>query len=264
MGKYGTFHAIRMKKYGTNIVCGVSKGRHDKYENIPILNSVEEAVSKYNADTSIVFVPAIYAKGAILESIDAGIEKIIVITEHIPQYDMLYLCHVARKKGARIIGPNCPGLILPGVSKIGIMPEGAFVPGNIAVISKSGTLMYEVSNYLSLYSTGIKVAIGLGGDPISGTSIAEAFDWLIDNKVAKVRIIGELGGNEEIEGIKHALNMGYSGEIKVFLAGRMAPKGKRMGHAGAIVRGYIGSVDYKENELRKLGVAVAKTIPELI
>ncbi|WP_456398713.1 succinate--CoA ligase subunit alpha [Mesoaciditoga sp.] len=265
MGKYGTFHALKMKAYGTNIVCGVSKGNKlMDTDGIPVLNSMKDAVIKYDVDTSVVFVPAMYAKDAVLESIDAGIKKIVIITEHIPQYDALHLYHVAKEKNVRIIGPNCPGLILPGISKIGIMPEKAFVPGDIAVISKSGTLMYEVSNYLSLHSSGIKVAIGLGGDPITGTSIAEVFDWLIKENVTKVRIIGELGGNEEIDGIQHALDIGYKGEIKVFFAGRFAPRGKRMGHAGAIVLGYFGSVEYKERELKKLGITVAQTIPELI
>ena len=266
MGKYGTFHALKMKAYGTNVVCGVSKGNKLMDTNgIPVLDNMKDAVVRYNVDTSVVFVPAMYAENAVLESIDAGIKKIVIVTKHIPQYDALHLYHVAKEKKVRIIGPNCPGLILPGISKIGIMPEKAFIPGDIAVISKSGTLMYEVSNYLSLHSSGIKVAIGLGGDPITGTSIAEIFDWLIEkNIITKVRIIGELGGEEEIDGVQHAIGIGYRGEIKVFLAGRFAPKGKRMGHAGAIVRGYLGSVEYKEKELKKLGITVVKTISELV
>jgi succinyl-CoA synthetase alpha subunit len=266
MGKYGTFHALKMKAYGTNVVCGVSKGKHNLADiDIPILNNMKDAVSEYGIDTSIVFVPAMYAKDAVLESIDAGIKKIVIVTEHIPQYDALRLYRVSKEKNVRIIGPNCPGLILPGISKIGIMPEKAFIPGDIAVISKSGTLMYEVSDYLSLHSSGIKVAIGLGGDPITGTSIAEVFDWLVEKNITtKVRIIGELGGSEEIDGVRHALDIGYKGEIKVFFAGRFAPKGKRMGHAGAIVHGYLGSVEYKEKELKKMGITVVKTISELV
>ncbi|WGS65770.1 succinate--CoA ligase subunit alpha [Marinitoga aeolica] len=263
-GKYGKLHTEKMLKYGTKILCGVSKNKNIKNINgIEVLNNMNDAIEKYNVDTSIVFVPAPFAKEAVFEAINAGVKKIIIITEHIPQQDMLDIYKISKDNGVTIIGPNCPGVILPGVSKIGIMPENAFKPGDIAVISRSGTLMYEISNYLSKYSTGIKVGIGLGGDPIIGTSIAEAFDYIIEEDIKKVVVIGEVGGNEEIKGIEYALKKGYNGDIKVFFAGRTAPKGKRMGHAGAIIEGLEGSIEYKEMKLKDLGVNVIRQIPNL-
>lgn len=264
-GKYGRIHTEKMLNYGTNILCGVSKNNMvKKLYGIEVLNNMYDAIKKYNVDTSIVFVPAPYAKEAVFEAIDAGIKKVIIITEHIPQQDMLDIYHIAKDNEVRIIGPNCPGVILPGISKIGIMPEKAFKPGDIAVISRSGTLMYEISDYLSKHSTGIKIGIGLGGDPIIGTSVVETFEYIIERKINKVVLIGEIGGNEEIKGIEYALKKGYNGDIKVFFAGRTAPKGKRMGHAGAILEGYEGSIEYKEKKLKKLGVKVIKQIKDLI
>ncbi|MBM7560149.1 succinate--CoA ligase subunit alpha [Marinitoga litoralis] len=263
-GKYGKLHTEKMLKYGTKILCGVSKNKNIKNINgVEVLNNMNDAVEKYNVDTSIVFVPAPFAKDAVFEAINAGIKKIIIITEHIPQQDMLDIYKISKDNDVMVIGPNCPGVILPGKSKIGIMPENAFKPGDIAVISKSGTLMYEISNYLSKYSTGIKVGIGLGGDPIIGTSIEEAFDYIIRENIRKVVVIGEVGGNDEINGIEKALKKGYNGDIKVFFAGRTAPKGKRMGHAGAIVEGYEGSIEYKEKRLKDIGIKVIKEISEL-
>lgn len=263
-GKYGKLHTEKMLKYGTKILCGVSKNKNIKNINgVEVLNNMNDAVEKYNVDTSIVFVPAPFAKDAVFEAINAGIKKIIIITEHIPQQDMLDIYKISKDNDVMVIGPNCPGVILPGKSKIGIMPENAFKPGDIAVISKSGTLMYEISNYLSKYSTGIKVGIGLGGDPIIGTSIEETFDYIIRENIRKVVVIGEVGGNDEINGIEKALKKGYNGDIKVFFAGRTAPKGKRMGHAGAIVEGYEGSIEYKEKRLKDIGIKVIKEISEL-
>jgi succinyl-CoA synthetase alpha subunit len=263
-GKYGKLHTEKMLKYGTKILCGVSKNKNIKNINgVEVLNNMNDSVEKYNVDTSIVFVPAPFAKDAVFEAINAGIKKIIIITEHIPQQDMLDIYKISKDNDVMVIGPNCPGVILPGKSKIGIMPENAFKPGDIAVISKSGTLMYEISNYLSKYSTGIKVGIGLGGDPIIGTSIEEAFDYIIRENIRKVVVIGEVGGNDEINGIEKALKKGYNGDIKVFFAGRTAPKGKRMGHAGAIVEGYEGSIEYKEKRLKDIGIKVIKEISEL-
>ncbi|BBE30534.1 succinate--CoA ligase subunit alpha [Tepiditoga spiralis] len=264
-GKSGSFHTKKMKEYGTNIVCGTSKNTNINFvHNVPVVNSVKKAVEIYHADTSIIFVPAKFAREAILDAINNGIKKIIIITEHIPQHDMLEVYKYAKAKNIIIIGPNCPGMILTNISKIGIMPERAFKAGDTAIISRSGTLMYEVSNYISMYSTGVKVAIGLGGDPIIGTSIAEAFDYIIDNNIKKVIIIGEVGGNDEITGIEYALNKQYNGKIKVFFAGRTAPKGKRMGHAGAIIEGFEGSIEYKEEKLFQMGIPVSKSIPELV
>ncbi|MDN5341698.1 CoA-binding protein [Oceanotoga sp. DSM 15011] len=264
-GKYGQFHTKKMKEYGTNIVCGVSKNDLiDEVYDIPVLKTMKEAVEKYNADTSIIFIPAKNVKSAVLEAIESGIKKIIIITEHVPVHDMLIIKSKADENKVLIIGPNCPGIILPERSKIGIMPEKAFKKGDIAIISKSGTLMYEIADYLSNNSTGISIGIGLGGDMIIGTGLKEAFDYIIENKIKKVIIIGEVGGSEEIKGIRYALENNYDGKIKAFFAGRTAPKGKTMGHAGAIIEGYEGSIEYKEKVLSDLNIKVCKSIKDLI
>ncbi|ABR31705.1 CoA-binding protein [Thermosipho melanesiensis] len=264
-GRYGSFHTKKMLKYGTNIVCGVSKNKVVKeLDGIPVLNDMYDAVEKYNCDTSIVFVPAKHAKNAIFEAINAGIKKIITITEHIPIHDMMEIYKLSKQNNVTFIGPNCPGVILPGISKIGIMPENAFKPGDIAIISKSGTLMYEISNLLSKKSTGIKIGIGLGGDPIIGTSIEEALEFSITLNPRKIIIISEIGSNDEVIGIEKFLNKGYNANIQVFFAGRTAPRGKKMGHAGAIVDGIKSSIEYKEKRLKAIKIPVAKYIPELL
>jgi succinyl-CoA synthetase alpha subunit len=264
-GNYGKAHTKKMLHYGSKILCGTSKNNKIKsIHGIPVFNNLKEATEKYSVDTSIIFVPPKFVKEAALEAIELEIKKIIIITEHVPIHDMLFLKEKALEKKVTIIGPNCPGIIVPEKTKIGIMPETAFKKGDIAIISKSGTLMYEISNYISKKSTGVKIGIGLGGDPIIGTNISEAMDFIIKKEIKKVIIIGELGGKDEIIGIENAIKKGYNGKIKVFLAGRTAPKGKTMGHAGAIVNGYEGTIKYKEQKIEKLGINVAKTLEELI
>jgi succinyl-CoA synthetase alpha subunit len=265
-GKAGRFHSKRMLEYGTNIVCGTTKSSKNTADTngIPVAATMNEAVRKYGADTSIIFVPAPFTKEAALEAIDAGIKKLVIITEDVPQHDVLQILSEAREKGTMVIGPNCPGIIIPGVVKIGIMPESAFKPGDYAVVSRSGTLMYEVSNLISKYSSGIKIALGLGGDPVIGTNVSEAFDSIIEMNIDKVVLIGEVGGNDEYIGVKHALDRGYKGRIKVFLVGRTAPRGKVMGHAGAIVNGYEGTIDYKEKLFKGIGIDIAKNIEDII
>jgi succinyl-CoA synthetase alpha subunit len=264
-GKAGSFHTKQMLEYGTNIVCGISKNTQIKeVHGVKVFTTFKDAIKDFKIDVSVVFVPAPFAKDAVIEAIETGIKKIIIITENIPQHDSLYLYKLAKSKGVKIIGPNCPGIIIPGEVKIGIMPASAFKKGDTAIISKSGTLMYEISNYISENSTGIKIAIGLGGDPITGTSIKEAIQWLIENNIDKIIIIGEVGGNEEIEGVKYLRDLNFPVKLKVFLAGRTAPKGKRMGHAGAIVEGFEGSIEYKEEKLKELGVELCKNLNELI
>ena len=245
-GKAGSFHTKQMLEYGTKIVCGISKNTQVKeVHGVKVFTTFKDAIKDFKIDVSVVFVPAPFAKDAVVEAMEAGIKKIVIITENIPQHDSLYLYQLAKSKGVKIIGPNCPGIIVPGEVKIGIMPASAFKKGDTAIISKSGTLMYEISNYISENSTGIKIAMGLGGDPITGTSIREAIQWLIENNIDKIIIIGEVGGNEEIEGVEYLRNLNFPVKLKVFLAGRTAPKGKRMGHAGAIVEGFEGSIEYK-------------------
>ncbi|MBZ4649788.1 MULTISPECIES: CoA-binding protein [Thermosipho] len=219
-----------MIEYGTNIVCGVSKNNKvTNIENIPVFDNMFEAVKKYKCDTSVVFVPTLYAKSAIFEAIDSGIKKIITITEHIPIHDMIEIYKKVKEKNITFVGPNCPGIILPGVSKIGIMPSSDFKPGDIAIISKSGTLMYEVSNYLSKKSTGIKIAIGLGGDPIIGISIDEALEFVTHLNPRKIVIISEIGGNDEIIGIEKFLKKGYNANIQVFFCRKNCSKRQKNG-----------------------------------
>ncbi len=264
-GRSGSFHTKRMIEYGTNIVCGVSKNPIIKeIESIKVFSSIKEAMKKFEIDLSILFVPAKSAKSAVEEAIVNGVKKIVIITENIPQHDSLYLYKLSLKYDAKIIGPNCPGIIIPSLSKIGIMPKNAFAKGDTAIISKSGTLMYEISNYISKYSTGIKIAMGLGGDPITGTSMKEAVQWCMNNSINKIILIGEVGGDEEIEAVKFLKENNYNGGLKVFLAGRTAPKGKRMGHAGAIIQGFEGSIEYKDSKLMELGLKVSKTMKELV
>lgn len=261
-GRYGSTHTIKMLKYGTNIVCGTSKRDLNDFNGIPVLHDEKECVEKYGVDTSIVFVPAPNAKTAVQNAIYAGIKKIVVITEHIPVHDALSFVKLARERNVTLIGPNCPGVIVPGVSKLGIMPEKYFKKGEVAVISKSGTLMYEVASEISK-GPGISIALGLGGDPIVGTTVSEAFSMVMNLGIDKVVIVGEVGGNEEVEGVKSALENGFNGKIVAFFAGRYAPEGKTMGHAGAIVEGTKGKITYKEQALKAMGIEVAKFISEI-
>ncbi len=264
-GRSGSFHTKQMLDYKTNIVCGISKNKNIKeIHGVEVFNSFKNALKKHTIDVSIVFVPAKFAKDAVLEAINTGIKKIIIITENIPQHDTLIIYRAARAKNIKIIGPNCPGIIVPGKVKMGIMPSKAFKSGDTAIISKSGTLMYEISNYISRKSTGVSIAMGLGGDPITGTSMKESVMWVTKNQIKKIILIGEVGGDEEIEAVKYLKETNYDGKIKVFLAGRSAPRGKRMGHAGAIVEGFEGSIQYKEKKLKDLGIKVAEKISELI
>ena len=258
-GKYGRFHTEKMLNYGTKILCGTSKNLSEKnVHGVPVFESVKECVEKYGVDTSIVFVPAPYAKEAVMESLQNGIKKIVIITEHIPVHDTLEFVNYAKQVGATIVGPNCPGVIVPGKIKLGIMPEKYFKQGSVAIISRSGTLMYEIASFVSR-AKGISVAIGLGGDPIIGTNMHEAFKFLMGREINEVVVIGEIGPSFEVDGIRKAIDEGFIGKITAFFAGRYAPKGKRMGHAGAIVEGETGTVQYKEMVLEKIGVIISKT-----
>ncbi len=258
-GKYGRFHTEKMLKYGTGILCGTSKNAAEKYvHGVPVFESVKTCVERFGVDTSIVFVPAPFAKDAVMESLQNGIKKVVIITEHIPVHDTLTIVSYAKKGGAKVLGPNCPGAIVPGKIKLGIMPEKYFKPGSVAIISRSGTLMYEIASIVSR-AKGISIAMGLGGDPIVGTNVYEAFKFLMEKGINKVVVVGEIGPAFEVDGIRKALNDGFNGEIAAFFAGRYAPKGKRMGHAGAIVEGESATIEYKEAALKEMGIFVAKT-----
>ena len=264
-GKFGSFHTQQMIAYGTNIVAGVtpSKGGQ-KFENIPIYETVKEAVSATGAKISIVFVPAKFFRDAAIEALEAGIKLLIAIPEHVPIRDAMTILELAKKKDAIIIGPNTPGIIVPGIIKIGIMPATPFKPGRIAVLSRSGTLMYEVSHNLSVANLGQSVSLGIGGDPINGTTVIEAFDMIrrlpdIDGVV----VVGEIGGDAEELLAQHIIDTKFDKPVVAYIAGRAAPKEKRMGHAGAIIYGTYGSAESKVFMYAKANVPVAKRPAEV-
>lgn len=264
-GKFGSFHTQQMLAYGTNIVAGVTPGKGgQKFENIPIYETVREAVFATGSKISVVFVPAKYFKSAAIEALEAGIKLIIAIPEHVPVRDAMIILDLAKKNDAILIGPNTPGIILPGIIKIGIMPATPFKPGRIAVLSRSGTLMYEVSHNLSMANLGQSISLGIGGDPINGTTVIEAFDIIrkipfIDGVV----VVGEIGGDAEELLAQHIIDSKFDKPVVAYIAGRAAPKEKRMGHAGAIIYGTYGSAESKVSMYAKANVPVAKRPAEV-
>lgn len=258
-GRYGRYHTKKMKDYGTNIVCGISRNDQQKhFLDIPVLKSLRQFCHD-KVDTAIFFVPAPFLYEAFLDAFENGVKNFIVITEHVPIHDTLKMVKLVKENKLTLIGPNCPGIIRPRERvKLGIMPEKYFKDGEICIISRSGTLMYEVAKNIS-EEFGIGVALGLGGDPIVGTNVAEAFEIVKNLGYEKVVLIGEIGGEDEIKGVEHAIKIGFKpGFIKAYFAGRHAPEGKRMGHAGAIIEGERGTIKYKEKQLREYGVSVVK------
>ncbi len=257
-GREGGYHTRAMLEYGTNVVAGVTPGRGgETAEGVPVFNTCKDAVAATRANVSIIYVPARFAPDSIIEAVDAGIPLIVCITEGIPVRDMVPVFHYVKMKGARLIGPNCPGLITPGEAKIGIMPGFIHKPGNVGLVSKSGTLTYEVVNALTLKGIGQSTAVGIGGDPIIGTSFIDILElFQNDPATEKIVLLGEIGGNAEIlaaEYIKEHVTKPVFG----FIAGQTAPPGKRMGHAGAIISGGEGTAAEKIAALQKHGVRVA-------
>jgi succinyl-CoA synthetase alpha subunit len=264
-GKFGSFHTQQMLAYGTNIVAGVtpSKGGQ-KFEQTPIYNTVKEAVDATGAKISVVFVPAKFFLDAAIEALEAGIKLLIAIPEHVPVRDSMKTIELAKKKDAIVIGPNTPGIIIPGVMKIGIMPASPFKPGRIAVLSRSGTLMYEVSYNLSLANFGQSVCLGIGGDPINGTPVIEAFERIRNGaNIDGVVVVGEIGGDAEEMLAQHIIDTKFDKPVVAYIAGRAAPKEKRMGHAGAIIYGNYGSSESKVSMYAKANVPVAKRPAEV-
>ncbi len=256
-GRDGSFHAQKMKEYGTNVVGGVTPGKGGQdVSGIPVFNSVAEAGEKTKANTAVIYVPAKFAKDAMLEDIRAGIELIICITEGVPVLDMVEVKKVLRTSKSRLIGPNCPGLISPGKSKVGIMPGHIHKTGPIGVVSRSGTLTYEVVYNLTLNNMGQTTCLGLGGDPIIGTRFTDALELFSKDPETKgIVMVGEIGGGDEqlaAEFIKKNVKKPVVG----FIAGRTAPKGKRMGHAGAIISSGDSTAEAKIEVLRGAGVTV--------
>ena len=264
-GKFGSVHTKLMLEYGTNIAAGVTPGKGgQKFENVPIYENMRDAVDATNAKISIMFVPAKFFLGAAKEALEAGIKLLVAIPEHVPVRDTMEAIRMAEQKDAIMIGPNTPGIIIPGLIKIGIMPASPFMPGKIAVLSKSGTLLYEISNNLTTSGFGQIFTLGIGGDPINGTRMIDAFDMIKDNpELEGMVIVGEIGGEAEETLAKHIVDIGFKKPIVGYIAGRKAPKEKRMGHAGAIVMGNYGSAESKIAMFAKANIPVAKRPGEI-
>ena len=263
-GSEGSFHAEQMIDYGTNVVAGVTPGKGGQtHLDRPVYDTVAEAVEHEDANTSIIFVPPPFAADAIQEAADAGVEVIICITEGIPQADMKPTYHYVKKQGAHLIGPNCPGAITPGEAKVGIMPAMIFEPGPIGLISRSGTLTYEAVDQLTRAGYGQSTAVGIGGDPVIGTRFIDALEMFEkDPDTDGVVLIGEIGGSDEQEAARY-IHDNMSTPVFGFIAGRTAPPGRRMGHAGAIVSGGSGTAEAKFDALEEAGATVVKN-PALI
>ena len=264
-GKFGSHHTKYMLEYGTNVAAGVTPGKGGQtFEGVPIYNTIKEAVDVTSAKISIMFVPAKFFLGAATDALEAGIELLIAIPEHVPVIDTMKTLELAKEKGAIVIGPNTPGVIIPDVIKIGIMPASPFKPGNIAVLSKSGTLLYEISNSISQAGFGQCVTLGIGGDPINGTTLIEAFDMVKDYpNLQGLVIVGEIGGDAEEMLAQKIIDSDFKKPAVAYIAGRAAPKEKRMGHAGAIVYGNYGSAESKVSMFNKANIPVAKRPMEI-
>ena len=244
-GSFGSVHTRLMRAYGTNIVAGVTPGKGGQsFDGVPIFNNVSEAVSNSNAKISVVFVPAAHFLSAAMESLESGIKLIVAIPEHVPIRDSMKAIQYAKERGARIVGPNTPGIIVPGTIKLGIMPANPYTPGKTIVFSRSGTLMYEVAFNLSKNGFWQKICLGIGGDPINGTSLIEAIQMVkIADSNDPIVIVGEIGGDAEEKFASFVEDIGIANRIVAYIAGRSAPKEKKMGHAGAIVYGKYGSAE---------------------
>ncbi len=259
-GTQGSFHTKLMLEYGTKIVAGVTPGKGGtQIFNVPVYDTGEEAQEKHSANAAIVFVPAPFAADATLEALETGIKTIVIITEHIPIKDAINIMARARETNATIIGPNTPGIITPGESKLGIMPAHIFKSGNVGMVSRSGTLTYEVAASLTKKNLGQSTCLGLGGDPITGLNFIDALKMFEkDHNTKVVVLIGEIGGNLEELTAKYISEAKYPKSVVAFVAGRSAPPGKRMGHAGAIVMGKAGTAESKIEAFKKAGVKVAE------
>ncbi|HTG65127.1 MAG TPA: succinate--CoA ligase subunit alpha [Flavobacterium sp.] len=264
-GSEGTFHASQMIEYGTNVVGGVTPGKGGStHLDLPVFNTVKDAVDQAAADTSIIFVPPAFAADAIMEAADAGIKVIIAITEGIPVADMINANNYAKARGARLIGPNCPGVITPGEAKVGIMPGFVFKKGTVGIVSKSGTLTYEAADQVVKQGLGITTAIGIGGDPIIGTTTKEAVELLMnDPETEAIIMIGEIGGQLEADAAKWIKADGNRKPVIGFIAGETAPAGRTMGHAGAIVGGSDDTAAAKKQIMRDNGIHVVDSPAEI-
>lgn len=268
-GSYGSTHTRLMKAYGTNIAAGVTPGKGGQdFEGTPVYDTVADAVKATGAQISGIFVPAPFFLKAATEALDSGIKLLVAIPEHVPIRDSIKVLEHAKKKGARMIGPNTPGVIVPEVMKVGIMPAQPFKAGSTVVFSRSGTLMYEVSYNLTNRGYGQRLGLGIGGDPINGTNLIEAFDLIRGRSdVDSVVVVGEIGGDAEEQLAEYIIRTSFDKPVIAYIAGRAAPKEKRMGHAGAIVYGNYGSAESKVANYAKANVPVAKRpaeVPDLL
>ena len=257
-GSEGTFHSEQMIEYGTNVVCGVTPGKGGStHLNKPVYNSVQEAVINEDINTSIIFVPPAFAADAIMEAAESGIKTIVAITEGIPVSDMTKVVSYIKEKNVRLIGPNCPGIITPEEAKIGIMPGFVFQKGNIGIVSKSGTLTYEAADQVVKAGYGVSTAIGVGGDPIIGTTLLDSVQlFMNDESTDLIVLIGEIGGQLEIDAAKWVAENGNKKPVVGFIAGETAPKGRKMGHAGAIIGGKDDTATAKKRIMRESGISV--------
>ncbi|MEE9577298.1 MAG: succinate--CoA ligase subunit alpha [Gemmatimonadota bacterium] len=265
-GRDGSFHARQMRDYGTRLVAGVTPGKGGQTfdADVPIFNTVVDAVEEAGANTSVIYVPASFAADAILESADSGIELIVCITEGIPVADMMRVMPYIEERRCRLVGPNCPGLIVPGICKVGILPGQIVLPGRVGIVSRSGTLTYEVIFQLTSAGIGQSTSIGIGGDPIIGTDFVDclrAFE--ADSETDGVVIIGEIGGTDEQTAARF-VSENMTKPVVGFIAGQTAPPGRRMGHAGAIISGSEGTAEEKTRAFRENGIAVAERPADIV
>ena len=272
-GKEGTFHASQMIEYGTNVVGGVTPGKGgEKHLDKPVFNTVADAKKETDCNVSIIFVPPAFAADAIMEAADAGVELIVCITEGIPVQDMVTARNYLSTRNARLIGPNCPGIITPGEAKIGIMPGFVFIKGRVGIVSKSGTLTYEAADQVAKAGLGVSTAIGIGGDPIIGTTTKEAVElFMNDPETDVIVMIGEIGGSLEADAARWVKANGNKKPVVGFIAGQTAPPGRRMGHAGAIIGGAEDTAAAKMKIMRDCGLivvdspaAIGETVAKLL
>ncbi len=259
-GTQGRFHTRLMLDYGTKVVAGTTPGRGgQEVEGVPVYDTIAEALEIHELDASIVFVPAPFALDAALEAIEAELDPVVAITEGIPVRDSIEIVARARLKGITIVGPNCPGLIKPGESKLGIMPAQVFREGSVGVVSRSGTLFYEIAAQMTRIGLGQSMCVGLGGDPVVGLDFIDVLKWFDDDEETKgVALIGEIGGDAEERAARFIEESGFSKPVAAYIAGRNAVPGKRMGHAGAIIQGSSGTAESKIDALRKSDVYVGE------
>ena len=264
-GSEGTFHSEQMIEYGTNIVAGVTPGKGGMtHLDIPVFNSVSEAVNQLEINTSIIFVPPMFAADAIMEAVQSNIKTIVAITEGIPTSDMIKVKAYIKDKGVVLIGPNCPGIITPEEAKVGIMPGFIFKKGRVGIVSKSGTLTYEAADQVVKSGYGISTAIGVGGDPIIGTTLLDSLKLFMDDPETDIIVlIGEIGGQLEIEAATWVKSSGNKKPVVGFIAGETAPKGRKMGHAGAIVGGKDDTASAKKSIMRDCGISVVDSPAEI-